>query len=69
MESSGVPKLRLAWSIQTKKSGILVSSTGDSSKEPRAEGPGRPWRPVEDNGSQGRRVRNLHLPVTLQAVI
>lgn len=56
--------LGLYWPIHTRKSKVLVSSTGVLFNGHTGEGPGG-----EDNGLSGIYTKSLHLPETLQAVI
>lgn len=66
LECFGVPRLRPDWSLQTKTSRAVVSSVGLLPKGH----PGRRGRPFLDRkGCGGTPTRNLHLLVTLHAVI
>lgn len=64
VECFGVPRLKLNWSIQTKKSGVLVTPTRLISKE----GTGR-QETVDKKGYWGSHTRSVHLLVSLQAVV
>lgn len=62
-------RLRLGQSIQTKKSRILVSFSGVL---PKRSTRGKPWKAGENThykGHWGNCTSNLHLLITLQAVI
>lgn len=65
VEWLGVPKLRPDCSIQTKNSGVSISSPGVFSK---GYTRGRPWEAGESyhKGCLGSRIRNLHLLITPQ---
>lgn len=64
MECSGVPGLRADWSIQTKKSRVLVRFSEVLLRGSQEGNPGRCGRRV-----LGSHSRNLYLFVTVQAVI
>ena len=65
-------RLRPDRSIQTKKRRILVRSMGVLSKAHTVLGGGRPWEvreTVYHKGCWESRIRNLHLLMTLWAII
>ena len=61
-ECFGVPRLRSDWSMQNKKSEVLVSSKGVLLRDARGEGPGRRGRLL----IQGKSYLGLMFPVNLR---
>lgn len=58
----GFPRLRHNWSMQTKKSRVLVSSMGSNLM---GKGPGVRWGDCQSGGLLGSHIGNFHLLVTL----
>lgn len=64
-----VPRLTLDWSIQTKRNGVLVNSMGIFFKGHTKGIPCETRETIDYQGCWESHIRDLYLPVTLQAVI